>query len=362
MNRRALTRWIIIGTLVLSVVGLVVYKGFKKKPATSNESAGQTEVVEQVKITELHQLNVDNDVSKKNVDNDDSEKKDANDNKSVKSDGDLSKKPDTSEKAVSLPDPVALATVNDQQITEGDLEKRYQSLPDNYKSAFKNNKEGLLDQLIIQEVLYQEAIRRGIVERVSKSASLEDKSTAIRELFTVVTEKITVTEEELREFYDAHPNEVQGASYDQIKDGIKEYLKNQKQNQVVDQLITDLRHKAQITIDQKWLTKQAALKPENPLTKALKNGKPTVLDLGSSTCVPCKMMKPIFAELEKEYKGRANIILLEINDYRDLATQYQVRVIPTQIFFDQDGKQVWRHEGFLAKEEIVKKLKEMGAE
>ncbi|MCL6591841.1 MAG: thioredoxin family protein [Firmicutes bacterium] len=87
---------------------------------------------------------------------------------------------------------------------------------------------------------------------------------------------------------------------------------------------------------------------------------PTVLDMGSGTCIPCKMMKPIFEELEKEYQGRANIILLDVNDYRDLSTQYQVRVIPTQIFFDKQGKQVWRHEGYLAKEDIVKKLKELG--
>lgn len=77
--------------------------------------------------------------------------------------------------------------------------------------------------------------------------------------------------------------------------------------------------------------------------------------------VPCKMMKPIFDELTKEYKGKANILLIEIYDYRSLAAQYRVRAIPTQIFFDRDGKEVWRHEGFLPKENIVKKLKELGA-
>jgi thioredoxin 1 len=74
------------------------------------------------------------------------------------------------------------------------------------------------------------------------------------------------------------------------------------------------------------------------------------------------MMKPIFAELEEELEGKANILILEIADYRDLGNEYQVRVIPTQIFFDQAGKQYWRHEGFLSKEDIIDKIKETGAE
>jgi thioredoxin 1 len=87
---------------------------------------------------------------------------------------------------------------------------------------------------------------------------------------------------------------------------------------------------------------------------------PTVMDIGSGSCIPCKMMKPIFEELEKEYQGKANIVLLDINEYRDVANKYQVQVIPTQFFFDRNGNQTWRHEGFLAKEEIIKKLEELG--
>jgi len=72
------------------------------------------------------------------------------------------------------------------------------------------------------------------------------------------------------------------------------------------------------------------------------------------------MMKPIFTELEQNLKGKANVILLEIAEHRDLARKYRVRVIPTQIFFDSKGEVYWRHEGFRPKEEIVKKLQEWG--
>lgn len=258
--------------------------------------------------------------------------------------------------------PSVIAAVEDRKITAKTLDEYLRSLPENYQSVFKNNKEALLDQLILEEVLYQEAERRGYTDKGSGDASPEEKSRAIQSLFMAVTEDVRITEDEMRRFYDEHPVEVQGASYDELKVSIKNYLSEQRKNEIVDEFITDQKEKAKISIDPKWLAKQAASKPENPLNKALQNGMPTVLDLGSSSCVPCKMMKPIFDELEKEYKDRANIILLEINDYRDIAMQYQVRVIPTQIFFDKNGQQVWRHEGFLAKEAIIKKLKELGVE
>jgi len=101
---------------------------------------------------------------------------------------------------------------------------------------------------------------------------------------------------------------------------------------------------------------------ENPLDDLLANGLPTVLDLGSSSCIPCKMMKPIFAELEVELAGKVNILILDISEYSNLAEKYQVRVIPTQIFFDASSKQYWRHEGFLSKEDILKKIEENGVE
>ncbi|MBL7148516.1 MAG: thioredoxin family protein [Candidatus Cloacimonetes bacterium] len=129
----------------------------------------------------------------------------------------------------------------------------------------------------------------------------------------------------------------------------------------MDLYIEELKSGAEIVLNKEWIKIQQASRPKNPLTEAFKTGKPTVLDLGASSCIPCKMMKPIFEELEKEYEGKANILLLEISDHRDIANIYKVRVIPTQIFFDINGNQHWRHEGFLSKEDIIEKLKELGA-
>jgi thioredoxin 1 len=87
---------------------------------------------------------------------------------------------------------------------------------------------------------------------------------------------------------------------------------------------------------------------------------PRMIDLGRGTCIPCKAMAPILKELKEEYKGRADIEFIDVGEKPDQAQKYQIRLIPTQVFFDAEGKEVWRHEGFLSKEDIAKKLAEMG--
>ena len=97
--------------------------------------------------------------------------------------------------------------------------------------------------------------------------------------------------------------------------------------------------------------------------KALPNkGIVTMIDLGAKTCIPCKMMVPILEKVEKDYKGKAAIIFIDVWKNRDQAERFGIRAIPTQIFFDQQGKEVYRHVGFMSEKAIVNQLKKMGVE
>ena len=86
----------------------------------------------------------------------------------------------------------------------------------------------------------------------------------------------------------------------------------------------------------------------------------TMLDLGAHTCIPCKMMAPIIAELQKEYAGRASVIFIDVWQNREQAQRYGIRAIPTQIFFNQEGEESGRHVGFLDKENIEAIFKKLG--
>jgi len=89
---------------------------------------------------------------------------------------------------------------------------------------------------------------------------------------------------------------------------------------------------------------------------------PMLIDLGASTCIPCKMMAPILEEIKKEYEGKAIVKIIDVYESEDEVDKYNIRVIPTQIFINSDGKEVYRNEGIMSKEQITAKFKEMGVE
>lgn len=89
-------------------------------------------------------------------------------------------------------------------------------------------------------------------------------------------------------------------------------------------------------------------------------GMATLVDLGAKTCIPCKMMAPILEKLEKRYAGRAAVIFLDVQEDRSLIKRFGLSAIPTQIFFDKEGKGVLRHRGFMSEEAIVEQFEKMG--
>ena len=88
---------------------------------------------------------------------------------------------------------------------------------------------------------------------------------------------------------------------------------------------------------------------------------PRLLDLGAGKCIPCKMM-PILEELQKEYAGRLEVVFIDVLEMPDTAKAYNVEMIPTQIFYDAAGNELFRHTGFFAKDDILAKWKELGVD
>ncbi len=89
-------------------------------------------------------------------------------------------------------------------------------------------------------------------------------------------------------------------------------------------------------------------------------GMVTMIDLGAKKCIPCKMMAPILDKLEKAYKGKADIVFIDVWENRQQGTRFKIRAIPTQIFFNVQGEEVFRHVGFFDEKSIVKQLDKMG--
>ena len=89
-------------------------------------------------------------------------------------------------------------------------------------------------------------------------------------------------------------------------------------------------------------------------------GMVTMIDLGAKKCIPCKMMAPILEKMEKVYKEKAAVIFIDVWEHREQAQRFGIRAIPTQIFFDKNGKEVYRHRGFMSEKAIIAQLETMG--
>jgi thioredoxin 1 len=98
--------------------------------------------------------------------------------------------------------------------------------------------------------------------------------------------------------------------------------------------------------------------PPTPVFPA--KGMVTLVDLGATECIPCKMMAPILRELAREYEGKAAVIFIDVWKNPAPAKQTRIRVIPTQILYDKEGKEVGRHEEFLDKKSIVAAFEKLG--
>jgi len=97
-----------------------------------------------------------------------------------------------------------------------------------------------------------------------------------------------------------------------------------------------------------------------PLNQQSGSALPKLIDLGATKCIPCKMMAPILEELKKEYAGKMDVEFIDVWENPNAGQSFGIKLIPTQIFFAPDGKELFRHEGFFSREDILGKWKELG--
>lgn len=91
--------------------------------------------------------------------------------------------------------------------------------------------------------------------------------------------------------------------------------------------------------------------------------KPTLIEFGSHNCIPCKKMMPVIKDLNENYPA-LNVVFVESkkSENNSIVKEYGIKIIPTQVFLDQHKKEIYRHQGFWAKDKILEKFKESGYE
>lgn len=265
----------------------------------------------------------------------------------------------------------ALARVNDEKITVDQFNKELAKVePPLIRDIFREEPNNLLERIIVKTLLLQEAKKQGLSAPVktykdaAKDSPSPEESTIIEFISKKFSSPPEVTREEVEGFYKMYKDQMGGKPLKEVAPGIEQYIKEAKQQEALRQFLEELRKNAKVDINQERLKKITAKPPEmnteDDLKQALTSGKPVLVDFGANSCLPCRQLRPILREIDKEYTGKARALVIDVYKYQSLAREYKVQLIPTLVFFDSKGKEVFRHVGILEKEKIVAKLKEIG--
>lgn len=259
---------------------------------------------------------------------------------------------------------VVLAMVNGQPITQNRLLEEIETIEEPNRSMVKENPAGLLDMMIMKMLLLQEAGVQGF-----EMGRSDQENDAIRSFlerrFSMPPE---VTEQEVEDFYTAHESDMGDMTYEQLKPVIEQVLQREKQEEEYKQFMEEIRSKADIEINTDRLQAIATgpsgstdgTNTREEFDTALKSGKPVLVDFGSNSCLPCRKLRPILDEIKKEKGGQVEVLVIDVNKHQGLSREYKVRVIPTLVFFDAGGKEVFRTQGFMSKAALLEHLAKVG--
>jgi thioredoxin 1 len=107
-------------------------------------------------------------------------------------------------------------------------------------------------------------------------------------------------------------------------------------------------------------TASVAAEPKINLQALLAQRVPILLEFGRGWCIPCKYMKPILEDTSKAFTGRAIVMTVDMDANKDLVRDFKIRMMPTQVFLMPDGKEFFRNEGTLERDQIAQVLAKMG--
>jgi len=255
-----------------------------------------------------------------------------------------------------LPAGVVLRT-GGLSIKDKDVAAEIAKTPKEMQVQLKKNAFYVLENMATRKLL---AVLAGSKLSGPRELTATEERELIQTYLKEVTAKVEVSDAEVAEFYDQNKDALGGASLEQVKDQLKQYVLQEKQQQVVGEHIRTLGQRMSLEVSAAWTKEQSVLARDNPVDKARASGRPSLVDFGSTGCKPCDMLAPILETLKEKYVGKLNVLFVHVGHEQILASRYGVQTIPMQFFYDKAGKEVFRHVGFWPQAEIEKKLAEMG--
>jgi len=257
----------------------------------------------------------------------------------------------------------ALASVNGEKITVERFLQEVEKIQEPARDMVKENPAEFLDMLIMKSLLLQEVKKQGIQPGSDEQGQEKAIQEFLQKRFATAP---VVSKEELNAFYETHKDKMEGKKLEEIAPLIEQFIQQQKMEEQYLQFIEDIRNKAAIEINKERLQALAVKPADTPtntaedLARALQSGRPVLVDFGSNSCIPCRQLRPILHEIKKEQEGKLEVLVIDVYKNEGLSSEYKIQLIPTLVFFDSKGKEMFRHQGFKPKAALMEELKKIG--
>ncbi len=271
-----------------------------------------------------------------------------------------------------------LASVNGEKITIALFQKELAKLDPVTRGLIAQDPAKLLDFMVNRALLLQQAKKEGAtaaprvpqVGQPGQAGAAQEQDPESAMIVAYLEKKVAalppIADGEMEQIYEAYKGQMAGRKKEEVLTLIRQMAEAQRQEEETGRIMAELRKEARIEIDGKALQKLAVVEPgmetqtEADFRKALKGGKPMVVDFGSNSCIPCRQLRPVLQKVRKDYTGKLEVLIIEIQKNQQLAAEYQIQVMPTVVFIDKAGKEVFRHQGFMSEERIKEQLAKMG--
>ncbi len=238
-------------------------------------------------------------------------------------------------------------------IKESELTRAITQSEPRLRKQLLKNAFYLLEKIATKRLILQEAYKEGYKKK-------DDENQVAAAFLSGKVKAGAVSEEELKNFYTQNKEVIGSAPLEEVRDLLKQILTQQKMQEAQSQYVRSLVQRTSVQLSENWVKKQSVPDRDNPVDRARLSGKPSLIDFGATGCGPCDRMTPILADLEKKYKDQLNVIFVHVEQEEVLSARFGIKYVPVQVFFDKDGREVFRHTGFFPQTEIENKLAQFG--
>ncbi|MHB9129849.1 MAG: thioredoxin domain-containing protein [Armatimonadota bacterium] len=243
-------------------------------------------------------------------------------------------------------------------VTEKEINAKIEKAEPSAREMLKKYAFVILEQTAIERLLLNEA--RAWAKESKRDTRKDTDKTLIQAFINSLSAKVKVTDEEAKAFYEQNKDQMGGASYAETASDLKDYLLEEKQRVTVATHIRTLSERTPVEVDTEWVKGQAPALLDTEVDKARRAGKPVLVEFSSESCPACRKMQPIIEELKKQFAEQCTVVNVNVRLEQVLSIRYDISPIPAFFIFDKTGKEIFRHEGTIAKEALLAKLAEVG--